>query len=606
MTRVFLVDEVCLAYRAKLVIGNTARLATSALPSLIATVFPRRCRMAAAALIHHNHRRGEMTPRVWRAAALLLLAFCTTMLLSDAAIAAPQPASAEQTACETVADMDFSLTRDAPTQIMEAQYMEATASAPAHCLVEGYIAPAIGFGLELPAKNWNSKFIMMGCGGSCGSYRPGLEWCAEALRRGYACAATDQGHGPNLTVTPVRPALDRLWSYQNPQAKIDHAGRAMSATTIAGRAIAEKFYKAAIRLTYFLGCSDGGRSAMIMAQHYPSQFDGIVAIDPVMRWSRSLLQLEYNYQAVTHADGTPIFKRSDLELLHQAVLRACDKIDGLADGVVGDPRLCRFEPGTLECKAGATGNCLSKEQVDAARKIYAGIRTSTGKQVFYGSMPGTELDPPYGFNDVPNSRYSEYYKYMLFAPDLGPTWTREQMDPDTDYTRLGVARTLFDADNPDLREFKARGGKLMIVQGWNDSGLPSPLSNVDYYEEVQRVMGGPEKTKDFARLFMMPGAAHCGRGSGANMADYLTYLENWVEKKQAPDMLVAYHLEVGTKSWSSPQFARAPTAGDQVTFSRPIYPYPTQFRYKGKGDPNDYRSFAPVDPKPTPEVRINY
>jgi feruloyl esterase len=180
---------------------------------------------------------------------------------------------------------------------------------------------------------------------------------------------------------------------------------------------------------------------------------------------------------------------------------------------------------------------------------------------------------------------------MAFLPDAGPRWSPKDFNFDEDYKRAGVTEALYDASNPDLRAFKRAGAKLLIAQGWHDSGTPLPLSTVDYYETVERTMGGRENTQDFARLFMIPGKAHCLGGPGANAIDYLHALESWVEHGQAPDMLVAAHVE----SDEPAAFLRLPGDLRMAKFTRPIYPYPVRARYRGTGDPNDYRNFLPVD-----------
>jgi feruloyl esterase len=226
--------------------------------------------------------------------------------------------------------------------------------------------------------------------------------------------------------------------------------------------------------------------------------------------------------------------------------------------------------------------------VAAAGKIYSGPMTSKGEKLYYGAMPGSEKGPIFF-----GAAYStEFFRYLAFMPEAGPRWNAKDFDFDTDFRRAGVMAPFYDANNPDLRNFKAAGGKLMIVHGWHDSGSPMPLDTVDYYETVERTMGGRTSTQDFVRLFMMPGRAHCGGGPGANAFDYLGYLEAWVERGHAPDVMIGAHVE----SEDPADFIREPKDPREIKFTRPVYPYPYQTRYSGKGDPNDYRNFEPLQP----------
>lgn len=508
--------------------------------------------------------------------------------LSLALLAAlPASANAADNACKALESTDFAGIQDAPTQVMEAAEVAAAGEIPAHCHVQGYVAPQIGFELKLPTSTWNGKFIEIGCGGYCGTARSAVAvWCTDSLRRGYACISSDQGHhssdGPRATSSA-------LWAFNNLQAEIDYGFRAAHVAALAGRAITERYYGKLPRYSYFMGCSGGGRQGLVEAQRFAWDFDGIIAIDP-SNLACTGTTLLWNALALGDSDGKPLLARSDFELLRTAVLKECDAHDGLEDGILGDPRTCRFDPASLTCEAGSQSGCLSAAQVVAVKKVYSGPVNSKGERVSYPAMPGTEGGV---FWSADTTYSADRWRYMGFTPDAGPHWRASDFDFDVDYKRLGVMQTINAADNPDLRTFKARGGKLMIVQGWDDSGSPLPLNTVDYYETMQRTMGGRESTQEFARLFMIPGREHCGHGPGANAIDFLGHLEAWVEQGRAPEMMIGAHVQ--SEDWAD--FVRLPSDLARAKFTRPHYPYPLQAKYRGSGDPNDYRNFRPVEPK---------
>lgn len=497
-------------------------------------------------------------------------------------------------ACEALAKRDFSAVQDAPTQIMDTSLAQASAERPVHCLARGYISPQIGFELRLPLT-WNGKFVELGQGGFGGAIA-NSRVCNNALRHGYACIVSDLGHTsttvdePRTTSEAIQvPARgqDKLWGYNNLQAEIDYGFRSAHVAALAGKAVAESFYGRAVERSYFMGCSGGGRQAMVEAQRFPWDFDGIIAIDPALNWTGTYLARAWTASAVTELDGAALFSRADIDLLHNAVLAQCDATDGLKDGVIGDPRACRVDFAPLQCSVDKTTSCLSDRQIDAARKVYAGPTNSRGEALFSPVMPGAEK----GGMSFSISRQSPtgYFQFLALNPDPGPGWKLSDLNFDEDYKRLGMMEAVYASGNPDLRKFRDRGGKLIMAQGWDDSGSPLPLNTLDYYQTMARTMGGYAATQPFSRLFMMPGAAHCGGGPGANAVDYLGYLDAWVTRAQAPDMMKAAHIE----SDDLQDFVSWPTDAARIKFTRPLYPYPLQARYR-RGDPNDYRSFVPV------------
>src|SRR5579862_3455759 len=451
----------------------------------------------------------------------------------------------------------------------------------------------------LPTSNWNHKFLEIGCGGYCGKsfISAGPLGCDGPVSKGYACIASDMGHQGR--------GDDAVWAYNNLQADVDYGFRATHVTALAGKAITERFYSHAPARSYYTGCSTGGRQGLVEAQRFPWDFDGIVAGAPAIRLSATLLNIMWASLAVEDKSGKPLFTQTEVELLHNAALAKCDLDDGLKDGVISNPQACKFDPATLICRAGATSNCLSEKQADAARKIYAGPMTSSGKQIYphaNGVMPGAELE--FKSYEGGSSFSRNFFRFLAFVPDAGPKWERRDFDFDRDYKRLDMVEALYGGTDPDLRRFKAAGGKLILYHGWADAGGGgiSPLKTVDYYDTVENTMGGRAATRDFLRFFTMPGMGHCGGGSGANDFDYLSYLEKWVEYGHAPDKMVGTHVDVDKFMEAH---ANDPNADEEQleaewqafmqdpanrTFSRPVYVYPAYAKYKGSGDRNDARN----------------
>lgn len=506
--------------------------------------------------------------------------------------------------CQAINSTDFTRLEDAPTQILEATVVEATASTPSYCRVRGYVAPQVNFEMRLPTANWNGKLLEIGGGGWGGEMY--LFFCSGPLRKGYACIASDMGHTGTSGLA--------LWARNNLQAKVDFGYRATHVTALIGKAVAQVYYGKPPAKSMMFGCSTGGYQGMVEAQRFPWDFNGIVAIAPDMGSEADLsMRIVWKLRNLSDKDGKPIFRTSDLVLLHEAALRACDLSDGIKDGIIGDPVACEFDPAVLTCAAGKQSECLNPEQVQAAKNIYGGPTTSKGMRISTrGVFPGSELDWADN-NESSSAGVADFFKFALFEPSPGPDWKIRDFDFDHDYQRLGIGAFYTD-NNPDLRNFKAAGGKLILAQGGNDvSEIPGAV--FDYYDMVKRTMGGAASTEDFMRLFVVPGMKHCTGGDGAFAVDYLTYLEDWVEKDHAPDVMIGAHVDAGyllqrAEEYGSPDKDRIwlaalklsfPLDSDiPVTFTRPIYPYPRYAKYKGTGDPNDAANFGPTDSSEIP------
>jgi hypothetical protein len=436
----------------------------------------------------------------------LLLAVCAGPVLA-------QPSQSDVERCQALEGGRFQNLASAPTWIVKASIRPAGDGKPASCLVEGYVNPTVNFAIIMPVSDWNGRYIVRGCGGSCGTVAIDIA-CSGHIKDGYACLHTDMGHRSTL--------IDNNWVDNNLQGLVDFGYRATHVTTKAGRAILKAFYGSDPRKSYFFACSTGGRQGLIEAQRFPDDFDGIVAIAPASmapfgsNKAASISEVDaFNLDAA----GNPILPNRKALLIHRAAVAQCDKDDGIADGIIGAPLACRFKPAQLLCKAADTRNCLTPAQVGVAEKLYA----------LRGAMPGSE------FNWIGN--------FLRNAPLPGET-----SQPLAD---LGVGRgdpvvieTMIAPNNPDLRPFRDRGGKLILVHGWSDfSVMPPPT--VDYYETVTRTMGGPERTRAFARLFMIPGMDHCAGGDGASAIDYMAAITAWVEQDKAPEALRGVHVAPG-------------------------------------------------------------
>lgn len=486
--------------------------------------------------------------------------------------------------CAEIPTADFSSLADASTHISSSTFETAKEEIPSHCNIEGYVSPSVGFVLRLPL-NWNGKFFASGCGGFCGTTSHSLQYCKNALQKGYACIASDMGH----------KGSDGKWAFNNLQGEIDFGYRATHVVTLAGKAITEYYYGQSPDYAYFMGCSTGGRQGLIEAQRFPDDFDGIVSGMPPLHYAFNSMNLLWYGLAATDQQGSPTLDEPAIKRLHQAVISACDLDDGLKDGIIGHPTACDFDPQSLVCSGRENDQCLSQNEIKTVKKIYSGATTSSGEKLYFGAMPGSELNwlrTIFNFQEgasrLQKSRV-EQFRYMFLWPDPGPVWQASDFDFDHDYKRLAMKEAFYNAANPDLRPFKAAGGKFILYQGWNDE-LAAPLASVDYYNTVEKTMGGRASTQDFFRLFMLPGANHCWGGDGAYAVDYLSYLEAWVERGEAPEKLMSAHIKPAGYADISPL-----TNPENILFTRPVYPYPIRAKYKGSGNGHKAENFVPIN-----------
>ena len=434
---------------------------------------------------------------------------------------------------------------------------------PPFCRVAGSIAPvpesAIRFEVWLP-KTWNGKFVGIGNGGASGLIFYGD--MAEPLSRGYAVAATDTGHTGGLGD----------WSFAVHREKfIDFGYRAVHEMTLKSKAVVGAHYGTAATRSYWNGCSSGGRQGLTTAHRFPEDYDGIIARAPAIKLGFQSIRAAL----IERATSDPIepVTPDKLKLMTEAAIAACDSADGVRDRTVTDPMACRFDPGVLACKAGDRPECLTPHQVTWARQIYGGIRDSTtDEQIFPGPLPTSEADwvPPPFAADMATIATS-YFRYVVLKD---PKWEPSRLDLTADVAR---ARTQDDEDvyrtDPDLRAFLGRGGKLLLWHGWSDGAI-APGGTIGYYNEVVETSSG-NTMSDQVRLFMAPGVQHCAGGEGAWQVDFLSVLEEWVERGHAPERMTA----------------RRPLDGGG-TRTRPLCPYPQIATYKGQGSSDDARSFV--------------
>jgi len=469
---------------------------------------------------------------------------------------------------------------------------------PAFCRVTADDKPTpdsdIKIEIWMPATGWNGKFRGQGNGGFAGEidYRS----LALAVLQGYASAATDTGHAAMGT--------DATWALGHPEKIIDYAHRAIHEMTSLSKATLKAFYGDAPKHSYFASCSNGGRQALMEAQRYPEDYDGILAGAPANYWTHLLSNALYNAQATT-LDPDSYIPPSKLPAIAHAVLAACDAKDGVKDGILNDPRQCHFDPATILCKQGDSDSCLTQPQVIALKKLYEGAHDSKGQQVFPGYVPGGEEGQGgWGLwitGPAPG-------KALLFAFGNGFFGNMVYARADWDYKQAKLDDAVAAADkkfasvmnssDPNMKAFQSHGGKLILYHGWNDAAI-SPLNAINYYESVQATMG-KQQADSFVRLYMVPGMQHCAGGPGTDVFGefgispvndpqhnmYLA-LEEWAEKGTAPSTVIASKLEAEMPAGSVPAGAAA-----KPKMTRPLCPYPQQAKYKGQGDPNEAASFT--------------
>ena len=520
---------------------------------------------------HQFRRRFKV--RIRPAGLAMAAIFASIALISTAAPAAQS--------CESLATLSLP-----KATITSAVVVAATSTLPANCKVNGVATPtsdsSIKFEVRLPLTGWNGKFNGIGNGGYGGNL-PAT--AGDGLARKYATAGTDMGHS----------AADPVWALGHPERIADWAYRANHTTADLAKTIIRAFYGAGPTLSYFTGCSDGGHEALMEAQRFPDDYDGIVAGAPANYWTHQSTAWVWEGAALLR---NPL-SISQLKAISAAVVQECDAIDGLRDGLIDDPRRCNFDPAGL-----VRSGVLTAAQAESVRRVYAGPRNPrTGEQLYPGLERGSEYD---SLSDTTLPQLVGSWLGLEPAspavPFLGDFFFKQMVfnDLSWDYRTLDYDRDVAFADrkmgpvvnstDPDLSDFKSLGGKLIMWHGWNDP-LVNPRNSINYYKKAlanlhtgdrknsnEKSSGSTKESDAFLRLFMVPGMDHCLLGSGPNVFDTLTPLERWVERGQAPARIIA-------------------TGGAVPTRTRPLCPYPQVARYTGHGSIDDAANFACVKPQ---------
>jgi tannase/feruloyl esterase len=491
--------------------------------------------------------------------------------------------------CAAVAKLDFAGITDAKVTIQSATVATSGAPTP-YCAVQGTIAPADIFVMRLPIQGWTQRYLQTGCGGLCGqasiNYTQAAT-CAPIVDGSIASATTDMGHeGLN----------DGSWAANNPQAQIDFAYRGVHVTAQIAKWIITRFYGR--QPAYFDGCSDGGREALMEAQRYPHDFDGIAAGAPANDLIvQNTFHHGWNVLANKSANGNYILLASKLPLIHSAVLAACDGLDGVVDGVIDDPRSCPFEPASLLCAAGQDpATCLTEAEAGVVRRLHDGATDASGQRLEQKISHewGSELDWTLF---VPSAQgqttFSErialsFLQYLAYFNVANPNYKLADLQfTVSSFWQTVKTSNYLAATDPDLSRFAGHGGKLLLWHGWSDQHI-TPQSTLEYYDAMRQTLGA-DTVERFAKLYLFPGVAHCGGGLGPNTFDVLTPLMAWVERGTPPGKIVASLVANGA-----------------VTRTRPVFPYPAVARYVGSGSTDDAANFVAHMPEKEPHVGYDW
>ena len=460
---------------------------------------------------------------------------------------------------------------------------------PEFCRVEGVISPVadshIEFEVWLPAAGWNNRYLGVGNGGFAGSINyAGL---AAGVRTGYAVSSTDTGHKGGTT--------DAAWALGHFEKIIDYGNRAVHETSDKSKAIIRAFYGSNAKHNYFNGCSNGGRQALMEAQRYPADYDGIIAGAPANYLTHLVADFVGNMQALDASPATYMTAKQ-LQAVESAAVASCDLDDGVKDGVIGEPTKCKFDPAVLACKAGESGGCLSEVQIAALRKVYEGARNSKGELIHPGYVVGGES----GFGgwglwitglqqgkSLQHAFGQGFFGDMMFQD---PAWDYKKFNFDGDMKKVDDKMgPVFNAVDPNLEKFKSRGGKLVMYHGWSDAAI-SPVNSVNYYNSVVAKMG-KKQAGEFVELYMVPGMQHCSGGPGVTefggaapaatdaQHNMSVAVERWVENGTAPGEIIATKYKADGN----------PASG--VLRTRPICPHPQVAKYKGSGSTDEASNF---------------
>ncbi|MBL8215789.1 MAG: tannase/feruloyl esterase family alpha/beta hydrolase [Bryobacterales bacterium] len=489
------------------------------------------------------------------------------------------PVTGAAASCDSLGSLQRAHTTITSAATVPAGQMPKFEKLPAFCRVQGVLKPTsdshIEFEVWMPEAGWNGRYQGIGNGGYAGSLSIG--GVAAAVRAGYAASTTDTGHKAG--------GADGQWAVGHPEKLIDYGHRAIHETALVSKDLIAAFYGQPAKKSYFSSCSNGGRQALMEAQRYPEDYDGIVSGAPAAYMTRLTMDFVYNLQALS-ADGAHI-PASKLPAIEKAALAACDAEDGVADNVIDSPHKCRFDPAVLLCKGTPRDDCLTAPQVEAVRRIQGGMKDSKGKLLYPGFPPGSETGQGGWVSwitgpELGKSAQAAFGLQMQRSfVGRGQEWDYRAFNFDKDVmSSEDKVGPLLDAVNPDLTAFHKRGGKLILWHGWNDPAIPAGAS-IQYWEAALKKMGkGP--MNEFARFFLVPGMQHCGGGPGATQIgaaagspgdatnNVVLAVEKWVEEGVAPNQIIA--------------------KGNKRT--RPLCPYPKVAKYKGTGSTDEAANFV--------------
>jgi feruloyl esterase len=437
------------------------------------------------------------------------------------------------------------------------------AALPSFCRVQATATPTTDSDIKievwLPTQGWNEKFQAVGNGGWAGTIS--YTALAAAVAGGYASASTDTGHST--------PGGD--FAIGHPEKLVDYAHRAIHEMTVQSKAVVNAYYGSAPKISFWNGCSTGGRQGIAEASMYPADFDGIVAgASPHPSSRLHAIRLAASFVVNRSADSA--IPSAKFPLVHNAVLDACDTLDGVKDGVIENPTRCRFDPAVLACKDGDGPSCLTAPQVETARMLYADVKHPVTGRVLYPPLlqPGSELAWGTLAGQTPFPNAVDGFK-VLVAKD--PNWDWRTFKPALDIDRMEELGSVIDTARPNLKPFFDRGGKLLMYHGWADRQVPA-MSSVSYYSQVLDAVGRSAAGKSI-QLYMVPGMDHCQGGPGTDAFDKMAAIEEWVATGTAPKAVVASHA-----------------ANGRVDRTRPLCPYPQVARYKGTGSTDSAENFS--------------
>lgn len=430
---------------------------------------------------------------------------------------------------------------------------------PGFCRISAILRPTpdseIHTEIWLPSSTWNGRYIAVGSGGWGGSIAYGA--MADALRRGYATSATDDGHTGSSASFVVG----------HPEKFIDFAYRAEHEMAVEAKTLIQAFYGRPPQYSYWNGCSGGGREGLLQAYRYPDEFDGIIAGDPAdMRRNAWALWLANK----TFKDPQDYIPPAKYPMIHRAVLAACDAKDGVKDGLIENPSTCSVDLKSLECKNGDSSDCLTSRQVHTAETIISPVVDSSGEQLFPRLEPGTELRwARLVGGPEPAELFYDQFRYVVYQD---ANWNWRSFNLDRDAAKANAVNKGVDALDPHLDGFAKRGGKLLLYHGWADQQV-APGSTVEFYQSLPDLNRGADA--DWVKLFMVPGMGHCSGGEGPDTFDKIGVMVEWVEQGKAPERIVASHR-----------------TGEKVDRTRPLCPYPQIAKYRGSGSIDEAANFT--------------